>query len=448
MSGEDFWPYIVFLPKDRDKQEEFLTTTFGSKIPIKILELFASKNKRTQSEIIDQLKAHSNKSVITHLGNLVNSGILTCRVKRETREGRKTWVKVYSPSKVGEYLITLLFCEREDITKISKLLKELFRAYFDKILQLGSMYNVTPNELRDIVEESIKHVREAPEVVVFGSAALDTYGYVKKFPQEDECILVENVQIQPGGSAANVAYTLATIGVKTSFVTKIGKDIAGLKVLKYLKNSGVETRFIKVDNTRSTIQTFIIVANGQKRVFILKTPNSALSIEKDEVNWEHIRRCKLIYIGETFLEVAEKAARIGKELNKIIIYRPSHPILNMGVNRLTPILSNTDIFLINKVGWNLLRDTSTTRDPKDLLKTGVKNVIITEGHKGVRIYSEHGEQHIPRVSFKFKNTTKAGDIFSAFLMKHLLTGEKLDNAANLASKDAAEKLKTMQPTFT
>jgi len=241
----------------------------------------------------------------------------------------------------------------------------------------------------------------------------------------------------PGGSAANVANAIAKLGLCVSLIGKVGGDPAGKRLLAALQGSGVDTQHVIVDSRSTTIQTFITIVKGDKRIFVLKRPDTALSISPSEVNWEQIKNSKSFYIGDTFLEVAEKAAEVGHSLKKLMVYRPAHPQLKTGIGSLKKVLENIDVFIINSEGWRILQKNSELQNPSQILTLGGKYVIVTKGARGVSIYHEGGETNIPASEVKAVDPTGAGDVFSATLIKYMLEGKAIKEASVYASAASA-----------
>jgi len=75
-----------------------------------------------------------------------------------------------------------------------------------------------------------------------------TYGEImlRISPAEkgERLIQATNFKIEPGGSESNVAISLANLGNKVLFVTKIPENPLGHKILKYLKSFNVDTSLI------------------------------------------------------------------------------------------------------------------------------------------------------------------------------------------------------------
>jgi adenosine kinase len=63
--------------------------------------------------------------------------------------------------------------------------------------------------------------------------------------------LVDDLNVYPGGTGANVAYAAGLLGVRPTFVAAVGSDFAGAG-RTWLDDHGVDTRFLRVSTTRHT----------------------------------------------------------------------------------------------------------------------------------------------------------------------------------------------------
>ncbi|MHA1410110.1 MAG: hypothetical protein ACTSQY_07375 [Candidatus Odinarchaeia archaeon] len=155
MEKEDIWPYIMILPKSKKELKVLFNSLFKSDIPLEIITLFKNEDEKLyQSKIIKSIKEHSNKSVITHLNQLVNAKILESGMEKIEINTRKFWVRWFKLTKIGRY-IQLLFNMNVSETEISEKIKELFYFYVYKIIKIGKKYNINDVELRHLFEKAL-----------------------------------------------------------------------------------------------------------------------------------------------------------------------------------------------------------------------------------------------------------------------------------------------------
>ncbi len=154
--SEDFYPYVVFLPTAR--KQKVLRAIFGSKVPVDILRFSIKQGvskKIYQKYLIERLD-YSNKTVIEHLKNLTNSGILDENMEKTESDGRMVWVKYYVLSDLGRWLALLLTSEKA-LSRDEKadLTRNIFRSYIRWVKKFSGQLGVKKEILQDIFTEEM-----------------------------------------------------------------------------------------------------------------------------------------------------------------------------------------------------------------------------------------------------------------------------------------------------
>jgi sugar/nucleoside kinase (ribokinase family) len=389
-----------------------------------------------QHDLIEQL-SYSNKSIIEYLKKMVRAAVLEEGMETRVEKRRTVWVKWYKPTSLGKWLILFLKSPSEvppDLTKT--VIEELFHLYSSSIVEVCKRYGLNIDSFhRDLDKQYLLEVargqpKKEPEAVVFGSAALDVHGILDRLPVSDEVVYVEEAGRHPGGMGANVATALSKLNIPVAFFGRIGSDSAGRMLLENLSRSSVDVSSVHLVDA-SSLQTLILGdVQGHRWLFAIGSSQSAISLKSlEEVDWKLIDRCRIVYIGEVFVEVASSIADYSKARGKVVVYRPGVPFMKFGVEGLQRILEHTTIFILNQAGWRQLREASKDKleSPANLFQYGLERVILTKGSEGCEVFSvdkceEFSVAPSLRAKYKVVDPTGAGDGFSAGLMKGLLHG--------------------------
>ena len=135
------------------------------------------------------------------------------------------------------------------------------------------------NELKNFVENDVSGCK----VLVIGDVMLDKYylGEVTRISPEAPVPITRVTEIRETlGGAANVAHNLALLGCKTSIIASIGHDNHGEKLLRTLKNRGVD--YSGVIETSKPTTTKIRVISGHQQMIRLDFEDSAEIFGSDE----------------------------------------------------------------------------------------------------------------------------------------------------------------------
>lgn len=435
------WPYVLPFPLEA-KKRSLVFSILESRMGIDILTRIGIDARTFQHDLIGRLH-YSNKSIIKYLKQMVDAGILDDGMERVVEKGNRTWMKWYTPTSLGKWVILFLTPPEEIRPELAKrIIEELFRLYSSSVVEVCGKYGFTIDSFQHVFDDEYlkalvnKAKKVKPEVIVYGSAALDIYGSLEKLPNTNETIYVEETGRYAGGMGANVASALARLRVPVAFVGKIGSDSIGRVVLDNLVKDGVNVSNVTFAALRS-LRTLILQGNKSGRwLLALGSSESAISVTSpSEIDWNLMNQSKIVYIGEVFVEMASTIANYAKNQGKTVVYRPGAPYLRLGIERLQDILKHVNLFILNSVGWKALQEASEKSlvTPAELLQYGPSIVIVTKGEEGCSVYTLDGSYSISvpaslRVKFKVIDTTGAGDSFSAGLIQGMLEGWKLKRA--------------------
>lgn len=451
-SHENVFPYILLLPIDSKELSSILKNVFSSELGIRLFRELGNNVYLIQKDVIERLKkkedseekGHSNKTIIQKLKLFESSQLL----KSEYREINGRRLLCYIPTRMGKTLSLLLTGHEMSRSSIKNAFEDLFQLYLDSALRLSFEQGFELEQLHDIFHKIVAQLsiqliqvpKIAPDVVVFGSAAMDIV-IKSELPDVDELVISDEIYRLPGGSAANVSVALSKLGIQTSFVGKLGGDFNSLLLIKEFIREGVDISNLKIEPNKKAPEPVVFVdLNGEKRIIAPYGEDIAISIDSpEEIDWELLTSARCLYIGDMFREVSAVISSYGQNFNKLVVYRPSTVYLKQGVESLEPILKNTSHFLMNKKGWELLESSSNgkLKTANDLLDYGCSTVIITQGIHGCTVYRHEKEFNVPAKKVDVVDTTGAGDAFAAGLIKGLLENNDLYDAVRLALRYAS-----------
>ena len=165
MVPEEPWPFILPLPKEPAEQYRVLLTAFSSEIALKLLGRMRLRGRTYQRELLEALGEHSTKSVLKYLRMLSDAGLVEEGMEKQRVDGRTVWVKWYSPTFLGRWLI-LLLTPREELSprQIMEVVKELLGFYAKSVAKLCLEYGLNPEYFKQLFDEAFsKRLRESGE---------------------------------------------------------------------------------------------------------------------------------------------------------------------------------------------------------------------------------------------------------------------------------------------
>ena len=278
-------------------------------------------------------------------------------------------------------------------------------------------------------------------ILVIGSSNYDIVLKTKKIPEAGETVMSSGLVTGFGGKGANQAMTIFRIGGAVRLFTCLGDDVFGTLYLDNLKKSGLNLDFIKVIKNSSTgIAVVNVDSSGRNNIVVFPGANALLKPQLIIENPEEIFKFPVII---TQLEIPVSTVRTiarQKSEKNIFILNPSPVDL---LEDYGDILEKVDILLPNETELSHLsgKKTRSLDEVKmaagTVLKSGVKNIVITMGDKGVMVINKNLEVCFQAEKVKAVDTEGAGDIFAgAFTYFYARTYDIL-KSARFANKIAA-----------
>jgi len=259
------------------------------------------------------------------------------------------------------------------------------------------------------------------------------------------CFLIDRVVLKRGGTAGNIAYNLALLGEKPHILGAAGKDFALYEtVLKKLKLPRGGIRIVKDDFTAAA---FIITdqRNNQITAFspsAMRFPCEYTFPALDPTN-------DIAIIGPGNLEDMVRLPAFFRRHGIRYIFDPGQQIPALSGGELTDALTGAFACITNDYELELLlRRTGLT---KKALTGRAAWLITTLGDKGSRLYGERQSDIGIAAPERMLDPTGAGDAYRAGLIKGIVTGLAMPEAAALGASCASfcvEHSGTQEHVFT
>lgn len=118
---------------------------------------------------------------------------------------------------------------------------------------------------------------EAPIVVGIGGVGIDYLASVATYPNPDQKMRTERLEMQGGGNCGNALTGLSRLGVHARVLSGIGDDTLGDAVMAEFEQDGVDVQHLLRKAGESTPFTYIIVDRLGTVLFPLPSPNTVPS---------------------------------------------------------------------------------------------------------------------------------------------------------------------------
>ncbi|GIO24873.1 sugar kinase [Oceanobacillus sp. J11TS1] len=236
------------------------------------------------------------------------------------------------------------------------------------------------------------------------------------------------------GAETNTLIGLAKLGHQTSWISKVGNDELGAKIVSAVRGEGVETTYVKKDKNASTGIFLKEKTNAQTTsIFYYRKDSAASKMTPEDIEKVDVSDTKYLYVtgitpalSKSCKEAIFALIHKAKQERVTIVFDPNirKKLLDIdsGVELIKKIIGLSDIVLPGKAeGEFLFTTTDSTEIAKHCRHLGAGTVVVKLGEKGA--YFENSEENgmvdayaVPYVV----DPVGAGDGFAAGLLSGLL----------------------------
>lgn len=296
------------------------------------------------------------------------------------------------------------------------------------------------------------------DVITIGSATIDVFAQaeselisIKTSHDEEELIafpigskiIMNKLMFTVGGGGTNTAAALNRLGLKVAWIGKVGDDGNAHTVLEYLKKEKIDTGLIAQGSGNTGYSVILDSLKHDRAILACKGVNNELRAE--EVRFERMKS-KWIYsssmMGESY-KTLEKVFEFAGKAGIGTMFNPSSYQAKQGRSFLGPILSRTDILVLNREEAELLLD-CPGKDVKGLLSSlrelGPNIAIITDGSEGVHVSDGRYRYSARPPKVKVVDSTGAGDAFGSSFLAGIIRKNDIEFSMRLGIANATSVL--------
>lgn len=269
-----------------------------------------------------------------------------------------------------------------------------------------------------------------PYIVCFGEVLWDI------FPEGSKA----------GGAPFNVAYNIHKMGIDIQVLSKTGNDDLGRKLREQIRNWGISTQLIQVDENHPTSTVIAKIDEHHEATYEII----------NNVAWDHIEYFseynKLVSNAEAFV-FGSLSSRNETTRNTLLKLLDQAGLKIFDVNLRPPfidaeliktLLHKADVVKINKSELQQILELteeqySTEEDTVKAIQRhfAVDEIVLTKGSEGARYFVGDKSYTLPAVPITVADTVGSGDAFlSGFIAKRIFNEnpeEILQNAVSMGA---------------
>lgn len=274
------------------------------------------------------------------------------------------------------------------------------------------------------------------KILVIGSMNMDMVVKTQRIPAPGETLLGGVFGQYTGGKGANQAVAAKTLFSNTFFCAGAGNDAIGAEYLKHLKKTKLDTSLVKIfKGQHSGVAVIMVSEKGENAISVAPGANMSLTPA-------HMKALDFSKFSHVVLQLETPINTVVEALSRAKAAGCT-TILTPAPAQILPkkCLKNIDILVPNEHEILLLsekKEKSFEAAAASLLKSGVKNILITLGSKGSMLINAQGKKTFGIFKVKVVDTVGAGDCFTGSLAAGLcLSGGDMDYSIKLATSAAS-----------
>ncbi len=265
----------------------------------------------------------------------------------------------------------------------------------------------------------------ATKIVCFGEVLFDVFPTHRKI----------------GGAPLNVALRMASLGINTQIISRIGQDEIGKELLDFVSQNGVSTDSIQVDNTFATGEVLVKLDEKGSASYTINYPVAWDKIEATPEAQNVVANADALVFGRLVCRDNTSYQSLLSLLNcakyKIFDVNLRAPFYTKEL--LSDLMKKADFIKFNDD--ELYEISEYLGSPFHSLeqniqfiaeKTNTKHICVTKGSHGAVLLYNNQLFYNSGYKITVADTVGAGDSFLAGLLTKLLTGVAPQNAIDFA----------------
>lgn len=284
------------------------------------------------------------------------------------------------------------------------------------------------------------------EITVIGAGVVDILvGAVDEKIFASSSTPMDFIKMSFGGDALNEAIVLSRLGKNVQWISKVGDDDAGRRILNYATENGLSVAGVKIESGLETGISIALIDERGERRFLTNKQSSLRKLAAEDILPHVDEMAQIVSFASMFVSppldilAMEKIFSRIKSAGKILAVDATRAKNGETLSDLKNLLVQMDYFFPNEAELaTLTGERDVYKNISALLSYGLKCAVVKRGGKGCIIATENERYEIPacRVE-KVIDTTGAGDCFAAGFLWALSEGWRLEDCGKFACAAAS-----------
>jgi 2-dehydro-3-deoxygluconokinase len=263
----------------------------------------------------------------------------------------------------------------------------------------------------------------------------------------------ERFVLSAGGAESTVALYLTAAGHRASWLSRVGDDPLGRRLLRQLEANGVDTSLVSTSTTAATGVYFKDPAGASTTVYYYRSGSAASTMDSSVLSGIQWAAHPLLHLSgitaglsancRALLESASDAARSNGTL---VSFDVNHRAGLWSAEQAGPVLAEcarrADIVFVGRDEAEALWGTGDPHSLYEMLGSP-RHLVVKDGSVGATDCSAEEEVFVPAPVVDVVEVVGAGDAFAAGYLSGMLTGDSTAARLQLGHSLAARALSSV-----
>lgn len=250
-----------------------------------------------------------------------------------------------------------------------------------------------------------------------------------------------------GGAELNVMLGCARLGLKTGWISRLGKDEFGKHILNTVRGEGIDVSEVKLMEGYSTSLNFKEVQeSGAGKTFYYRKGSPTETLTPELLPENYIKKAQVLHVTGVFAaiddrnsEVILKAIKVAKENNVKVSFDPNIRLKLWSKEKarktLMTFLPYVDYLLAGREELELLFETDQDNELIEQLRQfPIEYTVIKDGENGCYLLENDKWSHFPGMKVsKVVDTVGAGDGFDSGFLYGIIRGWTVEKTLQFAN---------------
>lgn len=258
----------------------------------------------------------------------------------------------------------------------------------------------------------------------------------------------ELFRVDSGGAESTVAQYLQDLGHPTAWVSRLGDDPLGRRILRSVRDRNVDTSWVRLDPAAPTGVYFKDPGRNGTTVHYYRSGSAASLMSPADLDELPLTTARLIHLSGITAGLSDSCHRMVEAI--LERPRPGGPLVAFDVNyrpglwtvdRAAPILldlaQRSDVVFVGRDEAETLWRTTTPEQIREILPQP-RHLVVKDGAHGATEFTGAGATFVAAWPVEVVETVGAGDAFAAGYLAGLLDGgsasDRLTNGHRLAAR--------------